>query len=170
MEPLETHYTHSGDVNIAYQVIGDGPLDLVWISALTQHVELTWEIPAQARFFKRLSSLGRLILFDKRGTGMSDPVAGVPTLENRMDDIRAVMDAADSERAVLIGVWGGGALGVLFAATYLERTSGLVLWHATPRFVRNPELPWLRTRAEYERAGNELVRHWGDRRWFVDRG
>jgi pimeloyl-ACP methyl ester carboxylesterase len=168
MEPLETHYTHSGDVNIAYQVIGDGPLDLVWISALTQHVELTWEIPAQARFFKRLSSLGRLILFDKRGTGMSDRVAGVPTLENRMDDIRAVMDAADSERAVLIGVWEGGALGVLFAATYPERTSGLVLWHATPRFVRNPELPWLRTRAEYERAGNELVRHWGDRRWFVE--
>jgi pimeloyl-ACP methyl ester carboxylesterase len=111
MEPLETHYTHSGDVNIAYQAIGDGPLDLVWISALTQHVELTWEIPAQARFFKRLSSLGRLILFDKRGTGMSDRVAGVPTLENRMDDIRAVMDAADSERAVLIGVWEGGALG-----------------------------------------------------------
>jgi class 3 adenylate cyclase/pimeloyl-ACP methyl ester carboxylesterase len=168
MEPPETRYTRSGDVNIAYQVVGDGPIDLVWNSALPQHVELTWENPPQAKFLDRLASLGRLLLFDKRGTGMSDRVVGVPTLETRMDDIRAVMDAADSEHAVLIGLWEGGALGALFAATYPERTSGLVLIHATPRFVRNPEIPWLRTRAEYERAGEELVRRWGDRKWFAE--
>jgi pimeloyl-ACP methyl ester carboxylesterase len=138
MEPPETHYTRSGDVNIAYQVLGEGPLDLVQIAALTNHVELVWENPPLAKFLDGLASLGRLLLFDKRGTGMSDRVVGSPTLETRMDDIRAVMDAVESEKVVLIGYYDGGALAVLFAATYPERTSALVLFHALPRFDPQP--------------------------------
>ena len=167
MEPPETQYTRSGDVNIAYQVVGEGALDLVYIAGITQHVELTWESPPQARYLRRLGTLGRLLVFDKRGSGMSDRAVGVPTLETRMDDIRAVMDAANSEQAILIGIYDGGALGALFAATYPERTLALVLFHAQPRFVRNPELPWLPTRAVYERAWEEVVRRWGDREWFA---
>src|SRR5207302_5779095 len=116
-----------------------------------------------ARFFGRLASFSRLLLFDKRGTGMSDRIVGAPTLEVRMDDIRAVMDAAGSERAVLSGLGDGGPLCALFAATYPERTTALVLINTTPRFVRSPELPWLPTRAERERDIEEVVRRWGDR-------
>jgi class 3 adenylate cyclase len=167
MEPPETHYTRSGDVSIAYQVVGEGPLDLVYIPAMPHHVELIWEVPRQTKFLGRLASLGRLLLFDKRGTGMSDRVVGSPTLETRMDDIRAVMDAANSEQAVLIGVWDGGALGALFAATYPERTSALVLLSARPRFIRNPNLPWLTARAAHEQWSEEIMRRWGDREWFA---
>jgi class 3 adenylate cyclase len=163
MEPPETRYTTSGDVNIAYQVVGEGQLDLVFVPSLTHHLELVWENPPQARFFERLASLGRLLLFDKRGTGMSDRVVGTPTLEARMDDIRAVMDAAGSERAVLIGLGEGGPLCALFAATYPERTTALVLIHTAPRMTRSPELPWLPTRAEREREIDEVVRTWVDR-------
>jgi class 3 adenylate cyclase len=141
---------------------------LVYIPGLTQNVEVVWENRSQAKFLERLASLGRLLLFDKRGTGMSDRIAGVPTIETRMDDVRAVMDAAGFEHGVIIGSYDGGALGALFAATYPERTSALVLSHAFPRFVRNPELPWLETRAEYERRGEEIVRHWGDAEWFAE--
>ena len=169
MGPPQTRYTRSGDLHIAYQVVGDGTLDLVYVPGLMHHVELAWESPWHANFLLRLSSLGRLILFDKRGTGMSDRVAGFPTLEARMDDIRAVLDDVDSEHAVLIGIYDGGALAALFGATYPERTSALVLIHALPRFVRSPELPWLETRAEYERRGEEIVRHWGDPDWFADK-
>jgi len=162
MEAPETHYALSGDVNIAYQVVGEGPLDLVFIPSLTHHVELVWENPPQARFFGRLASISRLLLFDKRGTGMSDRVAGA-TLEVRMDDIRAVMDAAGSERAVLCGLGDGGPLCALFAATYPERTTALVLINTAARMVRSPELPWLPTRAEREREIEELARRWGNR-------
>jgi class 3 adenylate cyclase/pimeloyl-ACP methyl ester carboxylesterase len=161
MKAPETRYTLSGDVNIAYQVIGQGPLDLVFIPSLTHHVELVWENPPQAEFFGRLASVSRLLLFDKRGTGMSDRVAGA-TLEVRMDDIRAVMDAAGSERAVLCGLGDGGPLCALFAATYPERTTALVLINSGPRMVRSPELPWLPSRAEREREIDELARNWGD--------
>jgi len=160
MEAAETRYARSGDVNIAYQVVGEG-LDLVFIPSLTHHVELVWENPPQAQFFRRLASISRLLLFDKRGTGMSDRVAG-STLEERMDDIRAVMDAAGSERAVLCGLGDGGPLCALFAATYPERTTALVLINTAPRMVRTPELPWLPSRAEREREIDGLERHWGD--------
>jgi class 3 adenylate cyclase len=162
VEAPETHYTLSGDVNIAYQVVGEGQLDLVFIPSLTHHVELVWENPPQAQFFSRLASLGRLLLFDKRGTGMSDRVVGA-TLEVRMDDIRAVMDAAGSERAVICGLGDGGPLCALFAATYPERTKALVLVHTAARMVRSPELPWLPARAEREREIEELAHRWGDR-------
>ena len=161
MEPQETRYTQAGDVNIAYQVVGEGPLDLVFIPSLTHHIELVWENPVQAQFFRRLASLGRLLLFDKRGSGMSDRVDGA-TLEERMDDIRAVMDAAGSERAVVCGLGEGGPLCALFAATYPERTTALVLIHTGARMVRSPDLPWLPTRAEREREIAETVRAWAD--------
>jgi len=163
MDPPETRYTTSGEVNIAYQVVGEGPLDLVFIPSLTHHLELVWENPPQARFFERLASMGRLLLFDKRGTGMSDRFVGAPTLETRMDDIRAVMDASGSERAAVIGLGDGGPLAALFAATYPERTIALILIQTAPRFVRSPEFPWLPTRAEREREIEEAVRTWADR-------
>jgi len=163
MDLPETRYATSGDVNIAYQVVGEGQLDLVFVPSLTHHLELVWENPPQARFFERLASMGRLLLFDKRGTGMSDRFVGVPTLETRMDDIRAVMDAAGSQRAALIGLGDGGPLCALFAATYPERTTALVLIHTAPRFTRSPEFPWLPTRAEREREIEEAVRTWADR-------
>jgi class 3 adenylate cyclase len=162
MKAPETRYALSGDVHIAYQAVGDGPLDLVFIPSLTHHVELVWENPPQARFFSRLASIGRLLLFDKRGTGMSDRVVGTPPLEVRMDDIRAVMDAAGSERAVLCGLGDGGPLCALFAATYPERTTALVLINTAPRYVRSPELPWLPTRAEREREIEGALHTWGD--------
>jgi class 3 adenylate cyclase len=158
----ETQYAKSGDVAIAFQVVGDGPPDLVWIPNMTHHVELAWESPAHARLFQRLASMSRLIIFDKRGTGMSDRLSGADTLETRMDDIRAVLEAARSERAVLFALGDAGPLCVLFAATYPERSSGLILLHSTPRFVRTPDLPWLPTRGEMEQRVAELRRRWAD--------
>jgi len=157
----ETRYARSGDVSVAYQVLGAGPVDIVYAPAIS-HVELVWESPSQVAFLNRLASICRLIMFDQRGTGMSDRVAGVPTLEMRMDDVRAVMDAAGSERAVVFGLGDAGPLCVLFAATYPERTSALVLMTSSPRFVRSPELPWLQTRAEAELAAYEIERRWGE--------
>src|SRR5204862_4880544 len=121
------------DVHIAYQVVGDGPRALVLVPGFVSHVEMWWDEPHCARFFQRLASFSRLILFDKRGTGLSDRVAEQPTLEQRMDDVRAVMDAVGSEQAAVFGVSEGGAMSVLFAATYPERTSALVLYGAMAR-------------------------------------
>ncbi len=131
----ETKYAKSGDVHIAYQVIGEGPVDLVIVPGWITHVELAWEDPAEAAFRNRLASFSRLIVFDKRGTGLSDrvPVNQLPILEERMDDVRAVMDAAGSERAALMGISEGGALSALFAATYPERTASLVLYGSFAR-------------------------------------
>ena len=158
VESPETRYTKSGGVHVAYQVVGEGALDLVYIPNAMHHVELNWENPPVARFLGRLSTLCRLIAFDKRGTGMSDRVEGVPTLETRMDDIRAVMDAAGSDRAVLFGIGDAGPLCTLFAATFPERTAGLMLMNTTPRFVRSPDFPWLPTRGEHEQVIDEAVR------------
>ena len=161
MDVPETRYARSGEVSIAYQVLGDGSLDLVFAPPLS-HLELEWETPAAAGFYSRLASTCRLILFNQRGVGMSDRISGVPPLETRMDDIRAVMDAVGSERAAVFGLGDAGPLCVLFAATYPERTSALVLFNSSPRFVRNPELPWLPTRAEQESQAEQFDRHWGE--------
>ena len=126
MEP-ETRYARSGEVSIAYQVTGDGPFDVVYVTPMASHVELAWTVPAIAAYFRSIASFCRLIRFDKRGTGMSDRVSGVPSLETRMDDVRAVMDAAGSECAALIGQSEGGPMSILFAATYPRRTWALVL-------------------------------------------
>jgi class 3 adenylate cyclase len=158
----ETQYARSGEVHIAYQVVGEGELDLVWIPSLAHHVELSWENPPVARFLVRLMELGRLLLFDKRGTGMSDRVSSDTTLETRMDDIRAVMDAAGSQRAVVCALGEGGPLAMLFAATYPERTDGLVLINSSPRLVRSAEFPWLPSRGEQEQNIEKMMRTWGD--------
>ena len=166
MQP-ETRYARSGEVNVAYQVAGAGQVDIVYVDVIS-HLELSWEIPTQAAYFERLASIGRLIRLNQRGTGMSDRSAGTPTLELRMDDIRAVMDAAGSERAVVFGLGDAGPLCVLFAATYQERTSALVLMNSSPRWVRSPELPWLQTRAEAERFADEFERRWGEAGYLTD--
>ena len=157
----ETRYAKSGDINIAYQVLGEGPPDLVAVDVIS-HIELDWEIPHERRFFTRLASISRLVRINQRGTGMSDRDVGVPTLETRMDDIRAVLDAVGSRRATLFGLGDASPLSVLFAATYPERTSGLILMNASPRFVRSPSLPWLPTREETQRRAEEAERRWGD--------
>src|SRR3989337_1162042 len=159
--PPQTRYAKSGDVHIAYQVGGDGPFDLVWVPGWVSHVEFTWEIPGGPRFINRLASFSRLIMFDKRGTGLSDPVALPPTLEQRMDDVRAVMDALGSERAALFGVSEGGPMSLLFAATYPQRTSALCLYGTaakTPEHIGG----WL----------DEISEHWGEGallQWFLPR-
>ena len=134
MEP-ETKYTKSGDVNIAYQVFGEGTIDLVRVPGFFSHLECAWEDPGLARYLRRLASFARTITFDKRGTGLSDRVPDMapPTLEQRMDDVRAVMDAAGSDRAALMGESEGGAMSALFAATYPQRTSALVLYGSFAR-------------------------------------
>ncbi len=153
----ETKYAKSGDVHIAYQVIGQGNIDLVLVPGFVSHVECTWEEPSYARFLDRLSSFCRVILFDKRGTGMSDPVPvqELPTLEERMDDVRAVMDAAGSQRAALFGWSEGGAMSILFAATYPERTSALV-GSGPPR----RSSPSRATRAFQGRSSSGYSRSW----------
>ncbi len=128
MTPPETRYARSGNVRIAYQVLGNGPFDLVYVPGYVSNMDLYWESPAWSDFFSRLASFSRLILFDKRGTGLSDRMAGVATLEERMDDVRAVMDAALSEKAALYGVSEGGPMALVFAATYPDRTRALVLY------------------------------------------
>ena len=130
----ETRYAKSGDVHIAYQVLGEGPGDVIFVPGLLSHLELTWDDQTLTRFFHRLSSFSRVVLFDKRGTGLSDRDVGMPTLEQRMDDVRAVMDAIGSKRASILGYSDGGPMSMLFAATYPGRTSALVLFVTTPRF------------------------------------
>jgi pimeloyl-ACP methyl ester carboxylesterase len=150
VEP-QTRYARSGDVNIAYQVLGDGPFDLVFVPGYVTHLELAWKLPTFAPSLREMASYSRLIKFDKRGTGMSDPVSGAPTLETRMDDVRAVMDAVGSRRAALFGLSEGASMSVLFAATYPERTAALVLRSAFARTLWAPDYPWGRTEADYER-------------------
>jgi pimeloyl-ACP methyl ester carboxylesterase len=162
VETPETHYARSGDVNIAYQVLGDGPFDLVFVPGSISHVELVWQVPAWAAFNRRLASFSRLILLDKRGTGMSDRVPGAPMLETRMDDVRAVMDAVGSERAAVLGLSEGGSMSALFAATYPDRTSALVLCGAPPRMMWTPDYPWGWTEEDYRRACEEEDRRWGE--------
>jgi class 3 adenylate cyclase len=143
LEP-ETKYAKSGELFIAYQTLGEGPIDLVFIPGFVWHLEHGWELPEAAALFRRLASFSRLILFDKRGSGLSDRVSPreLPTLEERMDDLRAVLDAVGSDRAALIGTWEGGPMSILFAATYPERTSALVLWATPVAFHNSDEYPW----------------------------
>ena len=157
----ETHYARSGDVSIAYQVVGTGPFDLVWVRGFVSNVELDWQHPPLATFNRQLASFCRLIRFDKRGTGMSDRV-GIATLETRMDDVRAVMDAVGSPRAALLGSSEGGPLSLLFAATYPERTRALVLWSSFPRYTWAPDYPWGMSEQEAEDELDGLVSSWNE--------
>jgi pimeloyl-ACP methyl ester carboxylesterase len=162
MSTPRTRYAKSGDTSIAYQVVGDGPIDLVLVQGFATHLELQWELPQFARFFERLSSFSRLILFDKRGTGLSDPVAEAPTLEQRIDDVRAVMDSAGVEHAPLFGISEGGPMSVLFAATHPDRVSALVLHGAMGRTTEAPDYPWASPAdALRESAAEFLAPYWG---------
>ena len=158
-----TKYARSGDLSIAYQVMGDGPIDLVYVMGWVSHLEAFWMHPGQERFFRRLASFSRLILFDKRGTGLSDRVAinELPTLEERMDDVRAVMDAAGSKHAALFGVSEGGPMCALFAATYPERVSALIMYGSYAKRVWAREYPWAPTPEERQRWYDQIEQGWG---------
>ncbi len=163
-EPPETRYATSGDLRIAYQVLGDGPIDLVYAPGFVSHLDLQWGDPDLSRCMRRIASFSRLILFDKRGTGLSDPTPRVPTLEERIDDIRAVVDAVGSDRFALFGFSEGAAMSLMFAATYPERVNALALFGpvAWPR-ADDPQ-PW-RDWAEQRMAGiAEVVENWGEGR------
>lgn len=149
-----TQYARSGDVNIAYQVVGDGPIDLVVTWGWLSHIEVFWEDPDIADLLARLAAFSRLIIFDKRGTGMSDRVteSELPTLEQRMDDVRAVMDAAGSRRAALLGISEGGTLSILFAATHPDRTSALVLFGSWATWLKEDGYPWAPTLEQHQEA------------------
>jgi pimeloyl-ACP methyl ester carboxylesterase len=159
----ETKYARSGDVHIAYQVVGEGPLDLVYVRGWVSNLDYAWEEPSYARFINRLASFSRVILFDKRGTGLSDRVSesALPTLEQRMDDVRAVMDAVHSERAALVGVSEGGPMCALFAATYPKRTLALVMYGAYARRMWDVDYPWGTTEEQLETFLEEIERGWG---------
>ncbi len=155
--PPETRYARSGDIGIAYQVFGEGELDLVLAFPFLSHLDLMWESPAISHFLNRLGSFARVLVFDRRGVGLSDPASGAPTLEERMDDVRAVMDAAGSERAALLGMSEGATMCMLFAASYPERTSALVLWGAMARSTAAPDYPWAPEKEAVAEAQEELI-------------
>jgi len=161
-EAPKTRYARSGGVNIAYHVVGEGPPDLVYVPGAVSNIEMMWENPLLARFLRRLASFSRLIVFDKRGTGLSDRVAELPTLEQRMDDVRAVMDAAGSERAALFGHSEGAAMCILFAATHPGRTVALITYGAFATKIRSDDYPWGQTLEERRRGTEQLERIWGE--------
>ncbi len=156
-----TNYTRSGDVSLAYQVVGDGPVDLVFVPGSVSHLEYAWTNPVLARDAQRLASFSRLIQFDKRGTGMSDRDAGIATMEERMDDIGAVMDAAGSERAAIYGVSEGGPLAALFAATHPDRTTALILYGTFPRVIAAPDWPGI-PQELWDQGIEDSVAHFGE--------
>ena len=168
MKPPDVSYTRSGDVAIAYQVVGSGPVDIVFIRGITGDLLSTWEQPLLVRHVEGLAAVGRVLMLDKRGTGLSDRVREVQSLETSMDDIRAVMDAVGSERAVL---WTGGTatgIAVLFAATYPERCAGLVLFDPRVLGIRAAEYPWAQTEEEWRSQLSDIRARWGSRSYFEE--
>jgi pimeloyl-ACP methyl ester carboxylesterase len=160
----KTRYARSGGVNIAYHLVGEGPPDLVYAPGFVSNIEMMWENPLLARFLRRLASFSRLIVFDKRGTGLSDRFAELPTLEQRMDDVRAVMDAAGSERAALFGQSDGAGMCILFATTPPDRTVALITYGGYATRVRSEDYPWGWTLEERRRIAEEFERRWGERK------
>lgn len=156
-----THYAKAGDLSIAYQVTGDGPPDIVRVPGWISNVDYDWEYPPQARQIERFSQFSRFIRFDKRGTGLSDRDVGYPTLEQRMEDVHAVMDAVGSDRSVLFGTSEGGNMSILFAATYPERTAGLILHGCQARGEWAPDYPWAPTKEETAKQLADLSHEWG---------
>jgi class 3 adenylate cyclase/pimeloyl-ACP methyl ester carboxylesterase len=158
-----TRYAKSGNVHIAYRLFGSGPFDLVLVPGLTSNLDAEFHSPGEVDEMEALGKIARCVTFDKRGTGISDRVQGAPSLEERMDDVRAVMDAISSAEAVIFGRADGGAMSILFAATYPKRTVGLVLQNPQVRFTRAPDFPWGPTREEYDRETERQVQLWGTR-------
>jgi pimeloyl-ACP methyl ester carboxylesterase len=160
---VETRYARSGDVHIAYQVFGSGPVDVVMVPGFISHAEHIWDEPHHARFLNGLGRHARVVMFDKRGTGLSDRVAGLPDLDQRMDDVRFVLDAAGMQRAALLGISEGGAMAILFAATYPERCTRMVLYGSFPqsRFWLPAHEPLEDILARYEKdwgSGKSIAR------------
>ena len=153
-------YAASGAVRVAYQVTGTGPIDLVWAPGAISHLDLDWEQPAKAQFIEALSSFTRLIRFDKRGTGLSDRPTDAATLEERTDDIRAVMDAAGSRRAAILGLSEGASMACLFAATHPDRTRSLLIWGGQARWGRTDDYPWGPTAEEWQARVEEAAESW----------
>ena len=162
----EVHYAKSGDVSIAYSVFGEGPIDLVFVTGFVSNLLYGWEQPRVVRFFERLAPFARTIRFDRRGGGLSDRPRDVPTLETRMDDVRAVMDAVGSEKAVLVGTYEAAAMTALFAATYPEKVPALVMYNPYAKGVWAPDYPWARTADEWRRHLDEMERGWGTEAYF----
>ena len=165
MQP-ETQYAKSGPVSIAYQVVGEGPTDLILVPGFVSHVEVAWEEPRLAHFLSRLAAFSRLIVFDKRGTGMSDPVASPPSMDERMDDIRAVMDAAGSARATIFGISEGGTLSLLFSLAHGERTQGLVLYGSWARRLSAPDYPYGPSAEQLAAVVSGMDRAWASGAWW----
>ncbi len=157
----KTQYAWSDDISIAYQVVGDGPLDLVIVAGWVSNIDLFWEEPSFVRFFHGLSEFSRVILFDKRGCGLSDKILHAPALEERMDDVLAVMDAVGSERAALFGYSEGGSMSSLFAATYPQRTQALIICGGFARKLSTDDHPWGLSNEESEASLEELPDVWG---------
>jgi len=162
----QTRYAKCGPVSIAFQVVGEGPVDLVYVPGFVSHVEVAWEEPRLARFLGRLASFARLIVFDKRGTGMSDPVPGPPSMDERMDDIGAVMDAVGSDRAAIFGTSEGGTLSLLFGAAHPDRARALVLYGSWARRLAGPDYPFGSTAAELEAVIDGMERAWATGAWW----
>ena len=167
VEP-EIRYAKSGSVKIAYQTIGEGEHDLVFAPGFVSNIELGWSMPGRGDFLRGLASFARVIQFDKRGTGLSDRIGDLHTLETRMDDVRAVMDAARSERAALFGVDTSGSMSLVFAATYPERTTALILYGASARTLWAPDHPWGETEQEYLRRVDQVEQAWGNPRYGAE--
>ena len=157
-------YAKSGDLHIAYIVEGTGPIDMVWVPPWVSQVEYLWSEPSMAAFLRRLTRFARVITFDRRGSGLSDPFLGAPTLEEQMDDVLAVMDAAGTRRAVIVGTLEGGPMAALFAATYPERTEALILYATFARATWAPDYDWAFTAEERAAHMAEAVAHWGEGR------
>jgi len=157
MNRPETKYAKSGNVRVAYQVTGNGPIDMVWAPGTVSHLDLSWERPQTAQNIQRFSSFCRLIRFDKRGTGLSDRPPGASSLEERIDDIRAVMDDARSKQAAILGFSEGGSMACLFAATYPQRTRALILWGVQARWIRTDDYPWGMSKEESDKQISELA-------------
>jgi pimeloyl-ACP methyl ester carboxylesterase/DNA-binding CsgD family transcriptional regulator len=168
-EPVrpQTRYAKSDGLSIAYQVLGDGPFDLVLVHGFVSHLDVAWEEPHLAQFLNRLASFCRLIVFDKRGTGLSDPVGEPPTFAQRMDDIRAVMDAAGSERAALFGISEGGPLSIVFSCTHPTRTSALVVYGSYARWLSDSDYPWGRSQEQFRDFLAGIDRAWETGEWWI---
>ena len=166
MTPPQTRYAKSGDIRIAYQIVGDGPFDFIFVPGFVSNIDLFWKLPEWANFFSRLAVFSRLILFDKRGTGLSDRAVGIATLEERMDDVRAVMDAVGSSRAALFGLSEGGPMSLLFAATYPERVHALVLYGSGALWTRLKK--WYAPE-NFKKRVEEVDQLWGSGEIFLRR-
>jgi class 3 adenylate cyclase len=166
VEIPDVHYARSGDVAIAYQVIGEGPSDVVWFRGMAGDLLSTWDQPLLSRHTTDMAESARVVMLDKRGTGLSDRVRGVPTLEMRMDDIRAVMDTVGSQRGFIWSGHEGSRTAILFAATYPERTAGLVLLEPSVRGTATPDYPWAPTENDWRRRLDEIRTGWGRRDFF----